>query len=144
VTFTVSVDWNRNGTFTDTGDDVTDRRPGRAPRSYGRDQATALSPVVAGRGSFTLDNSSRDYSPRNTSSLFGLVKPSRPVLIQRTVSATTYTIFRGHTDDSPVDPDADAKTVAFSLIDYLADLRGVKVTTACTRGSGPAPRSTRS
>jgi hypothetical protein len=135
VTFTVSVDWNRNGTFTDTGDDVTTVVRGGISATYGRDQATALSPVVAGRGSFTLDNSSRTYSPRNaSSSLFGLVKPSRPVLIQRTISATTYTIFRGHTDDSPLDPDADAKTVAFSLIDYLADFRGVKVTTALNQG----------
>jgi hypothetical protein len=135
VTFTVSVDWNRNGTFTDTGDDVTTVVRGGISATYGRDQSTALSPVVAGRGGFTLDNSTRTYSPRNASSpLFGLVKPSRPVLIQRTISATTYTIFRGHTDDSPLDPDADAKTVAFTLIDYLADFRGVKVTTALNQG----------
>jgi hypothetical protein len=135
VTFTVLVDWSRNGTFTDTGDDVTTVVRGALSAQYGRDQATALSPIVAGRGAFTLDNSSRDYSPRNTSSpLFGKVKPSRPVLVQRTISGTTYTVFRGHTDDSPIDPDVNAKTVGFSLMDYLADFRGVNVTTPLYQG----------
>lgn len=135
MTFTVLVDWSRNGTFADSGDDVTTVVRGGISASYGRDQATALSPVVAGRGSFTLDNSTRTYSPRNASSaLFGLVKPSRPVLVQRTISGTTYTVFRGHTDDSPLDPDPDSKTVAFSLIDYLADFRGVNVTTTLYQG----------
>jgi hypothetical protein len=127
----VFVDWSRDGNYSNTGDDVTDRVRGGLAASFGRDQATALSPTVAGRGSFTLDNASRDYSPRNTASpLFGLVKPSRPVLLQRTVNSVTYTIFRGHTDDSAVEPDVASKTVGFSLIDYLADLRGVKVTTS--------------
>jgi hypothetical protein len=135
VTFTVRVDWARNGNFTDTGDDVTLDVRGGMSASYGRDQSTALSPVVAGRGSVTLDNSTRAYSPRNTlSPLFGNVKPSRPVLIERTISGTTYAVLRAHTDDSPIDPDVDSKTVAFSLVDYLADFHGVKVTTTLYQG----------
>lgn len=131
----VFVDWNRNGSFADATDDVTDRVRGALTCQYGRDQSTALSPVVAGRGGFVLDNTSRDYSPRNSGSpLFGLVKPARPVLVQRQVSATTYTIFRGHTDDSPINPDVDSKTVGFSLIDTLGDFRGVKVTTTLSSG----------
>jgi hypothetical protein len=132
---TVAVDWAKDGTFVGVGEVVTARIRGDITATYGRDQGTALNPVVAGRGTFTLDNISRDYSPRNASSpLFGKVKPSRPVVITRLVGATTYTIFRGHTDASSVNPDVEGKTVAFSLVDYLADFAGVKVTTPLYQG----------
>jgi hypothetical protein len=132
---TVAVDWGKDGTFVGVGEVVTARIRGDITATYGRDQGTALNPVVAGRGTFTLDNISRDYSPRNASSpLFGKVKPSRPVLVTRTVGATTYTIFRGHTDSSSVNPDVESKTVDFSLVDSLADFAGVKVTTPLYQG----------
>lgn len=133
--FSVLVDWARNGAFTDTGDDVTDRVRGPVTASYGRDQATSTSPVVVGRGGLSLDNTSRDYSPSNTGSpLFGKVKPSRPVLVQRGVAGTTYTLFRGHTDDGDLTPDIDSRLVGLTLIDYLADFRGVLVTTPLYQG----------
>lgn len=131
----VKVDWNRNGVFTDAKDDVSDRVRGTLSASFGRDQTTALSPTVAGRGDFTLDNHSKDYSPRNTSSpLFGSLKPRRPVIVTRLVGATTYTIFYGHTDDSPIDPDIEGKTVDVNLVDGLADFRGVNVTVPLYQG----------
>lgn len=135
--FVVAVDWAKNGTFTDPRDDVTDRvRPGtRVTATYGRDQSTALSTTVAGSGSFALDNSSRDYSPRNTASpLFANLKPGRPVLITRTVTGTTYTILRARTDESPINPDLESKLVSFTLVDYLADLRDQKVSTPLYQG----------
>jgi len=135
--FFVGVDWAKNGNYTSVGDDVTDRvKPGsRVAASYGRDQDTALSPIVAGRGSFELDNRSRDYSPRNTASpLFGNLKPARPVIIRRTVSGTTYVMLVAHTTDDPINPDTDAKTVSFSLEDSLADFKGQTVSTALYSG----------
>src|SRR4051812_40673457 len=131
----VKVDWLNNGTFTDALDDVTDRVRGSLNVSFGRDQITALSPVIAGRGDFTLDNRSRVFSPRNaTSPLFGNVKPRRNVIVQRVVAGTTYTIFFGHTDDSPINPDVESKTVDFSIVDGLADFRGVNVTVPLYQG----------
>src|SRR4051812_34691000 len=101
----VKVDWQNNGTFTDAMDDITDRVRDVVSASYGRDQTTALSPVIAGRGGFDLDNRSKAYSPRNASSpLFGNLKPRRKVLITRVVSGVTYTVFYGHTDDAPINP----------------------------------------
>jgi hypothetical protein len=131
----VKVDWANNGTLTDAGDDITDRVRGAISASYGRDQVTALSPVVAGRGSLDVDNRSRNYSPRNTASpLYPNIKPRRRVVITRLVGATTYTIFYGHTDDSPINPDVEAKTVTLSLVDSLADFRGINVTTPLYQG----------
>lgn len=135
VPVAVVMDWNGNGLFGDIGDDVTNRVRGGISVTYGRDQSSPSSPVVAGSGSYVLDNTSRDYSPRNTSSpLYGKVRPARAVLITRNVFNTSYTIFRGHTDDTPLSPDLNSRTVGFSLIDYLADFRGITVTTQLYSG----------
>jgi len=131
----VEVDWNRDGDYSDAGEDVTGRVRGTVECTFGRDQVTALSPIVAGRGSFELDNRSRDYSPLNTGSpLFGKVKPARPVLIRRTVGSNVYTIFRSHTDDSAISPDVEAKRVRLGLVDFLADFRGQRITTQLYQG----------
>jgi hypothetical protein len=130
--FFVGVDWAKNGNYTSAGDDVTDRvkAGSRVTASYGRDQDTALSPIVAGSGSFDLDNTSRAYSPRNTlSPLFGNLKPARPVIIQRTVSGTIYVLLVAHTTDDPINPDLDSRSVNLSLVDSLADLKGQSVST---------------
>lgn len=137
--FHVYVDWNKNGSFTDTYDDVTNDIRGSISVSYGRDSISALSPMIGGRGSFTLDNTSRRYSPRNTlSPLYGSLKPARPVLITRDVTVagvtTTYTIFRGHTDDSGISPDPDAKTVQIGLVDSLSDFQQNTISTALFQG----------
>jgi hypothetical protein len=138
VSLKVEIDFNKDGLFTEPGANVTDRvRANASPVAveYGRDQSTALAPTVSGRGSVTLDNSSKDYSPRNTASpLYGLIKPARPVRITRTVSGTTYTLFVGHTDDQPINPDVDSKTVPLSLVDSLADFRGQTITTPLYSG----------
>lgn len=155
--FTVLVDWNRDGDYGDTGEDVTDLvMRSQAPVSvgYGRDQSTALAPTVSGHGSFTLNNQDKRFSPRNTASpLFGKIKPARPVKIIRTLTdtqdvysdeysdffggagGTTETVlFIGHTDDSPINPDVDSKTVTLSLVDSLADFRGQTISTALYAG----------
>lgn len=135
MTLNVYVDWQNNGTYVDVGDDVSDRSRGSLSFGYGRDQSTALTPVLTGLGSMTLDNSSRDYSPRNTASpLYGLVKPGRRVKVTRTVGATTYVLFVGHTNDQPINPDVSAKTVTVGLLDNLADFKRQKISTALYAG----------
>lgn len=163
MTFKVIVDWGKDGAYgaSDYGggsyggydygtDDVTSRvRPshGALTAEYGRDQATALAPTVAGRGSLVLDNRDRRFSPRfgqypsetlepSESLILGFnvnLKPARPVTITRKVGDTTYTLFSGHTDDNPINPDIQSKTVQLSLVDWLADLRGQSITTPLYR-----------
>src|SRR5215207_5667937 len=159
--FKVEVDLDRDGDYDDTGEDVTARvrRQGAVSAEYGRDQSTALAPTISGRGALILNNASRDYSPRNpTSPLYGNLKPGRPVRITRTVEAVggyvdeysdpyddlytlspsgtagTYTLFTGHTDDQPINPDIDAKSVTLSLVDSLADFRGQTISTSLYAG----------
>lgn len=131
----VKVDWSKNGSFTDTYDDVTDLVRGGISCSFGRDSVTSLSPIVGGRGGFALDNRTRRFSPRYSASpLFGNLKPARPVQITRLVSGTTYTIFRGHTDDNPVTVDIDQRTVSFNLVDSLQDFQNNRISTRLYQG----------
>jgi hypothetical protein len=141
----VEIDWSRSG-FTDYLDDVTADviRPPGVSVAYGRDQTTALAPTVSGQGSFTLHNRlvnsrnpalGRKYSPRNPDSpLAGTLKPARPVRISRQVAGIDYSLFHGHTDDTPLSPNRNEQTVTLSLVDYLADLRGQSITTQLHRG----------
>lgn len=134
---TVAIDWNKDGNYTDPDEDVTNLvRPISAPISvqYGRDQSSALAPTVSGQGSMVLDNRDRRFSPRNTASpLHGKVKPARPVRITRQVGGNTYTLWQGFTDDSPINPDLNSRTVAVSMVDALAILRGQKISTELFR-----------
>ena len=136
--FRVEVDWDKDGDFLDPGEDVTALvRPLVAPvaAQYGRDQSTALAPSVSGQGSFTLDNRDRRFSPRNkTSPLYGKVKPARPVRITRELGGTSYVLFRGFTDDTPINPDLNSRTVNVTLVDALAVLRGQNISTAVHSG----------
>jgi hypothetical protein len=141
----VEIDWARSG-FTDYLDDVTADviRPPGVSVAYGRDQTTALAPTVSGQGSFTLHNRlvnsrnlalGRKYSPRNPDSpLAGTLKPARPVRISRQVAGIDYSLFYGHTDDTPLSPNRNEHTVTLGLLDYLADLRGQNITTQLHRG----------
>jgi hypothetical protein len=140
----VEIDWSRDGSYSTVGDNVTAlvmREQGAVTAEYGRDQVTALAPTVSGRGSLVLDNRDRRFSPRAATllnglpnPLYGKIKPARPVKITRTISATDYVLFLGHTDDNPINPDPENKDVSLSLLDSLADFRGQNVSTQLYSG----------
>lgn len=115
-----------------TGDDVGQRRLDRTALTvaYGRDAARALSPTSPGQAGFELDNTSRDYSPENTSSpLTGRVLPARPVKIEALHLGTTYVLFRGWTDDFNVQPGPGQRSAQITCIDGLAQLATVTIDT---------------
>jgi len=132
------IDWNLDGAWTGTGEDVTIRLLSRAgvSVSFGRDQIRALSPSpVAGEIGFELDNRSKDYSPENSGSpIAANLKPGRPVRYQRTYSAVTYTLFRGYLDEFEVLPNREERSVQFQGVDALARSTDVKVSTPLYEG----------
>jgi hypothetical protein len=132
--YRLMIDWNDDGDFDDSGEDVTSRTlDGRTPVNvrYGRDQARALSPISAGTANYELNNLSRDYSPENTSSpLDGLVQPGRRTLFQVDYDGTTYTLYRGFLDDFKVKPEIGQRSVDVTCIDALGRLNGVSVSTS--------------
>lgn len=133
--YAVQIDWDKDGDFSEASEDVTDRVRGAVTVMYGRDQTTALAPTISGRGEFSLDNHSRDYSPRNTASpIYGQARPGRPVRITRGIGSDTYTLFHGHTDDSPINPQIDSRSVNLSLVDWLGDFNSHDITTPLYQG----------
>lgn len=133
-TYDYRVDWSGNGSFGDTGENVTSRvLADSISMSYGRDQARALSPLAPGEARFDLDNTTRDYSPENGSSpLTGLLGPGRPVRIQATHLTVTYGLFRGFLDGFNLVPeDAHAK---FTCTDELDKIRDTDISTDLYRG----------
>ena len=94
TTWTIEIDWDRNGNYTDTYDDVTDRAISanwflgmRQPYQEMADNSTLT---------LVLDNSDKRYSPENSSSpLNGKVIPFRPVRIQSDDGTTVRTHWTG-------------------------------------------------
>lgn len=129
----VYADWDGDGDFTTWGDNITGRiLDGRTQLSitYGKDQSRSLSPTRVGDASFELSNTSGDYSPE----LHAEVLPARPVKIEAVLGATTYTPFRGRTDDFKVKLGAGQQSVDVTCVDGLSMLQGVKVTTSIYQG----------
>jgi hypothetical protein len=68
--FITQIDWNDNGVYTDTSEDVSALVRGTPGISIsrGNDQLQDLSPPMAGQHSFDLDNQAKVFSPENTGS----------------------------------------------------------------------------
>lgn len=83
ILYVISIDWSNNAVWTNVGEDVTTRTLQELSISYGRNMERALNPVATGSANIDLLNTSRDYSPENTSSpLVGTILPARPMRIQ--------------------------------------------------------------
>lgn len=136
--YEISVDWAGDGTFTAPGDNITSRVFDRGTPlrvQYGRETARTYSPLTGGRGQFELNNSSRDYSPENASSMLaGNVRPGRPVRMRATLSGVTYVLVRGFLDDFEVLPKTGQKCVQITLVDALTQLRETHLSTPVYRG----------
>ena len=92
ATWQVLVDWNNDGDYSDTGEDVTTRTLEMEWRR-GRDTSSQLTGrSVAGRLKLVLNNESGDYSSFNTSSpLAGNLLPGRKVRINAGSGSFPYT-----------------------------------------------------
>lgn len=129
--YTFAVDWDDDGAFTETYDDVTEDVLDRGIEiTYGRDQFRQLAPPAVGSQSFALCNVSRIYSPENSSSpLSGEIEPAREVKSEVVFGSTTYPLFRGRIDDFEIRADRGDRSVDFTMLDGLAVLAGVKLST---------------
>lgn len=139
ATWVAEVSWNNDSDFSDTGEDVTARvlnEPGIV-MERGRDQLRALSPPMAGRAEFALNNASKDYSIEYASGpLYGNLLPGRPVRV-RTTAPSAATLWAGHLDDVQQEPFLrGGGRVRLPCLGKLARLKGTRVTTAFHLGDG--------
>ena len=95
ATYVLEVDWDNNGVFTGTGEDITARTL-RVEFRRGRDYASQLTGrSTAGRLLAALNNESGDYSSFNASSpIFGNILPGRKVRL-RTTAPSAVTLWTG-------------------------------------------------
>lgn len=126
--YNLYVDWENDGDFTGTGEDVSARVFSEGVRwERGRDQVRQLAPPVAGQLAATLDNASGDYSPENGSSpLAGNVEPGRELKLEA-VSGGTSALWRGILDEPTVD--AEGQSVGLRALGRLSKLQGVTIST---------------
>lgn len=121
ATYALVVDWNNNGSFADSGDDISaDLFAFTIDRGF----ASPLARVAqAGRMTVSLFNTSKQYSPK----LQANVLPSRAVRLNMTVGVTTVTLFRGFLKKIVPAPDIfGMKTVTIECVDAMEILDRVE------------------
>lgn len=146
-------DWDANGNFTGTYDDISTRllaTPG-VDVQLGRDSARPLGQPVVPSGGYTAYNDDKVLSAEYPASpLYNLLTAGRPALLQArygtdislddadmlvdaydvAVDGTTdLGVLRGIIDEPEQHPEIGNRTVAFRLLGSLLKLRGIQVTT---------------
>jgi hypothetical protein len=130
--YTVAIDWNGDGDFNDTNEDVTDDvlQSGVVSFQYGRDQARALSPPRVGSLSFTLCNADGVFSPDNPDSpISSDIAPAAPIKVEEVIDDVLYPLMTGRIDTFEVNVQPGDRSAAITGLDGLALLRGKKIST---------------
>lgn len=126
-----AIDWNDNsGATPSAAVDVTPSIITDITATYGRDQDRQFSPAAVGTAAFSLDNTSRRYSPENAASpLYAGLNPARTMTGRVGFGGATYSLFTGRVDDFDISVDFTGRTVSLSFLDGLTDLQGVTLST---------------
>ena len=99
ATYKLQVDWNNDGDWGDTGEEIDMGRVRGITCSFGRDRASQLTgKSKAGTLRATLDNRSGDYNQFNSSSpIYGNILPGRPVrLLGTSTTQSDQAIWQGY------------------------------------------------
>lgn len=121
LALSVKVDWNADGDFSDSGEDVSAYV--RYPVRTSRGRAKVSDEFAAGTGSFSLLNEDGRFTPLYASSpLYPNVLPGREVVAEVTYDGTTYPVFRGRCTPERQISSLPA-SVEFSMVDAFEELR---------------------
>jgi hypothetical protein len=99
ATYKLQVDWNNDGDWGDTGEEIDMGRVRGITCSFGRDRASQLTGrSKAGTLRATLDNRSGDYNQFNADSpIYGNILPGRPVrLLGTSTTQSDQAIWQGY------------------------------------------------
>lgn len=130
--YTVAIDWNNDGDYDDTAENVTEDVLASGPVTfqYGRDQARALSPPAVGTLGFTLCNADRIYSPENPDSpIADDIAPAAPIKVEEVIDNILYPLMTGRVDTFDIHTDRGDRSAVITGLDGLALLRGTKIST---------------
>ena len=131
-TYVLAVDWNNDGDFSDSSEDITARTM-NIEYTRGSDYASQLvGRGVAGVLNAVVNNESGDYSTFNTSgALYGNLVPGRKVKLTGNDGSTTRTLWTGFIDSIEPMPNAlGANLARIKAIGPLGYLNKFEVSTA--------------
>lgn len=122
----VYIDWDADGAFTETDDDISAYVKGVSWKAGIWDRTSNV--ARAGRASITLTNLDRRFSPDNTDSpYYGRFKPNLPIRIDATDGLTAWPVFRGVITDFNADSGdlgrREARISAEDLVGVLSRTR---------------------
>lgn len=133
----VEVDWNDDGDYTDTYDNVSSELLMNTPitTGYGRDDARALSPISAGVMNFELCDPDAIFSPDNPASpIVNDVGPGRNTRLRVTHNGNEYVLATGRIDKIDSVSSKYNQHVPVTVFDGLASLTGTTISTALYQG----------
>ncbi len=121
ATYEVCIDWDNNGDFSDTYDDVS---ANVKSIHFSRGKSDELGKADTGQCSITLNNANGLYTPSNSGgALYGKILPKRPLRVRATISPTTYGLFYGYIEEiipHPHKSEQDCIITATDGLDYLS------------------------
>lgn len=133
----VEVDWDDDGSFSDTYDNVSSDLLMRTPveTAYGRDTSRALAPSSAGQMTFELCDPNAIFSMDNPDSpIVDDVGPGRTARLRVNRGGTDYILFTGRIDEILNTSLKYSNNVPVTVYDGLAELAGVNISTAVYYG----------
>ena len=132
VDYYVEIDWDNNGNFTGTYDNIfADTKS----VTFFRGKGDELGNADVGQCSIVVNNSTGVYSPSNSGGvLFGLLLPKRPVRIRAHYSFTFYTLFYGFIEEIIPHPHLDEQDCVITALDGLDFISRHDLDTALYKG----------
>ncbi len=125
--YQVFVDWNTDGDFSDTGEDIS----AYVKRiTIDRGRANVLRKVVAGTVEIKLVNNDGRFSPSNGASPLTGLLPNRRVKVQATFGGSTYPLFAGYLTDIIPHPALGEQFCYIYASDALKRLSETEITLA--------------
>lgn len=134
TTFLVQIDFDNDGSFATSGDDISAYVIEVPSVEVG--MATARDRVAAGgRATIVVNNEDKRFSPQYASgAYYNKLLPGRPVRIQATDGVDTWTLFRGVVRDIlPAPGDLGGKRAVISCHDRIAQMQRTYVSLPAQR-----------
>ena len=129
--YDVEVDWNNDGDFEDTYDDITADvlTTGAHKMVWERGRESELERMATGTLEIVVKNADGKYSPENASSVLSPnLLPGRPIRVRASRDGTIYNLFKGRIEKYVPHPNLDEQVCYILATDGLDQLARVEIT----------------
>ncbi len=120
ATYLIEVDWDLDGDFTDTYDDIS---ADVKSIHFSRGKTSELDNAEVGQLSITVNNATAKYTPNGGGVISALLLPKRPIRVRATYGINTYSLFYGFIEEIIPHPhlsEQDCIITATDGLDYLS------------------------